>query len=365
MFMDYRIKQLQEELDALKSNGGPEAITKAEECASELQEELEKTKRERGEELLRREASEKELHKDRSHLSHAQRLLKEARVRARKMDDELLQTMKALESARAELPRQSVVQYKESLGFKEGLKRMDRVTYEYGYRVALARFHARHPDTKVEEDPFTIHPEDDLVPMERQQAFDDSVFNLALQVAAFLSVMSVFPVKATLPSFVTSDFVIGLASGLGKSRGLRRPEAVAALPRAGPPGSRLLMTPFAGVPPREPIGESSNARAGASTTLWFTPYPLVLGLGWSFYSECCRSFVPGNLTVLMAYHTVVPFHHVRRSCEGNKGEVDRGLDLRILGALEVNQRRDLICLSLKGFCTIDQCREGEFTTRPL
>ncbi|RRT44488.1 hypothetical protein B296_00020910 [Ensete ventricosum] len=78
-------------------------------------------------------------------------------------------------SARAELPRQSVVQYKESLDFKEGLKRMSRVTYEYRYRVALACFHARHLDAEVEEDPFTIHPEDDLVPMERQHAFDDSV----------------------------------------------------------------------------------------------------------------------------------------------------------------------------------------------
>ncbi|RRT37356.1 hypothetical protein B296_00031881 [Ensete ventricosum] len=82
--------------------------------------------------------------------------------------------MKALESARAELPRQSIVQYKELLGFKEGLKRMGRVTYEYGYQVALARFHPRHPNAEVEEDPFTIHPEDDLVLMERQQAFDDS-----------------------------------------------------------------------------------------------------------------------------------------------------------------------------------------------
>ncbi|RRT31745.1 hypothetical protein B296_00053649 [Ensete ventricosum] len=174
-FMDYWIKQLQEELDALKSNGGPEAVTKAEERASKVREELEKTKRERGEELLRREASEKELHEVRSHLGDAQRLLKEVRVRAQKMDDKLLQAVKDLESARAELPRQSVVQYKESLDFKEGLKRMGRVTYEYGYWVALARFHARHPNAEVEEDPFTIHPEDDLVPMERQQVFDDSV----------------------------------------------------------------------------------------------------------------------------------------------------------------------------------------------
>ncbi|RZS03293.1 hypothetical protein BHM03_00033460 [Ensete ventricosum] len=60
-----------------------------------------------------------------------------------------------------------------------------------------------------------------------------------------------------------SDFVIGLASGSGKLRGLRRPEAVAALPRAGPPGSGPLVTLFAGVPPGEPIGEPSNARAGA------------------------------------------------------------------------------------------------------
>ncbi|RRT37248.1 hypothetical protein B296_00018180 [Ensete ventricosum] len=100
------------------------AVAKAEEHVFELREELEKTKRERGEELLRREASEKELHEVRNHLGDAQRLLKEARVRARKMDDELLQAVKDLESARATLPRQSIVQYKESLGFKEGPKRM-------------------------------------------------------------------------------------------------------------------------------------------------------------------------------------------------------------------------------------------------
>ncbi|RRT32764.1 hypothetical protein B296_00051218, partial [Ensete ventricosum] len=74
-------------------------VAKAEERASELREELEKTKRERGEELLRSEALEKELHEVRSHLGDAQRLLKEARVRARNMDDELLQAVKDLESA--------------------------------------------------------------------------------------------------------------------------------------------------------------------------------------------------------------------------------------------------------------------------
>ncbi|RWW29619.1 hypothetical protein GW17_00005850 [Ensete ventricosum] len=68
MFMDYRVKQLQKEFDALKSKGGPEAVAEIKERASELREELGKTKRERGEELLRREASEKELQEVRSHL---------------------------------------------------------------------------------------------------------------------------------------------------------------------------------------------------------------------------------------------------------------------------------------------------------
>ncbi|RRT39842.1 hypothetical protein B296_00042109, partial [Ensete ventricosum] len=174
-FMDYRVKQLQEELDALKSKGGPEAVVEAEERASGPWEELEKIKGEKAKELLKREASEKELQAVLGHMGDAQQLLKETQIRARRMDDELLQAVKGLESARAEIPGQAVTRYKGSLGFKEGLKRMSRVTYEYRYRVALARFRARYPDVDVEEDPFTIHPEDDLMSMEMQQDFDDSV----------------------------------------------------------------------------------------------------------------------------------------------------------------------------------------------
>ncbi|RZS23789.1 hypothetical protein BHM03_00056764 [Ensete ventricosum] len=83
------------------------------------------------------------------------------------MDDELLQSMKALQSTQSELPKQVVNCYKESGGFKEGLKRIGRVTYECRHLVALAYFRALHPDSEVEEDPFTIHPKDDLVPMKR------------------------------------------------------------------------------------------------------------------------------------------------------------------------------------------------------
>ncbi|RRT31650.1 hypothetical protein B296_00053856 [Ensete ventricosum] len=60
--------QLVRELYTLPS----EAVAKAKERASELQEELEKTKWERGKELLRCKASKKELHEVRSRLGDSQ-----------------------------------------------------------------------------------------------------------------------------------------------------------------------------------------------------------------------------------------------------------------------------------------------------
>ncbi|RRT84037.1 hypothetical protein B296_00016040 [Ensete ventricosum] len=150
-FMDYRITSLQEEIDASKSRGGLKAVVAAEERATELEKELEETKRERDEVLQRLEISDKELNEAQGDLSKAQRQLKEARVRAQRADDELLKSMKELESARVKLPKRAIDDYKGSAGFKEYLKRME-----------------------VEEDPFTIQPEDDSMPMERQQAFDDS-----------------------------------------------------------------------------------------------------------------------------------------------------------------------------------------------
>ncbi|RZS14399.1 hypothetical protein BHM03_00046071 [Ensete ventricosum] len=123
-FMDYRITSLQQEINALKSGGGPEAVATAEEHASELEKELEKMRREQDEALQRLETSDKELNEARGDLSEAQRQLKEAWVRARKMDNELLHSMKDLESTRAELLRRAVDDYKESVGFKEGIKRM-------------------------------------------------------------------------------------------------------------------------------------------------------------------------------------------------------------------------------------------------
>ncbi|RRT37387.1 hypothetical protein B296_00015664 [Ensete ventricosum] len=139
-----------------------------EEQVAELERELARTQQERNEALQQLETFDKELNKVQGDLPEAQKQLKEARVRARKADDDLLKSMKDLESTRAELPKQAIDDY------KEGLKRMARVAYEYGYRVVLARFRSSHPDSRVEEDPFTIRPKDDSVHMERQQAFDDS-----------------------------------------------------------------------------------------------------------------------------------------------------------------------------------------------
>ncbi|RRT38182.1 hypothetical protein B296_00039245 [Ensete ventricosum] len=68
-FKDYRISHFQQELDTLKSGGGPEAVAKAEERTSELEQELEKTKREQDEALQLLEASEKELNEVQSNLA--------------------------------------------------------------------------------------------------------------------------------------------------------------------------------------------------------------------------------------------------------------------------------------------------------
>ncbi|RRT39998.1 hypothetical protein B296_00058765 [Ensete ventricosum] len=91
---------------------------------AELEKELERAQQERAEALQRLEASDKELNEVRGDLSEARKQVKEARVRARKADDDLLKSMKDLEGARAELSKQAISDYKDSDGFKEGLKRM-------------------------------------------------------------------------------------------------------------------------------------------------------------------------------------------------------------------------------------------------
>ncbi|RWV77818.1 hypothetical protein GW17_00061307, partial [Ensete ventricosum] len=93
----------------------------------------------------------------------------------RRADDDLLKAMKENETMKVELPKKSIKDYKESARFEWELRRMGQVSYEYGYRVTLARFQARYPDLEVDDDPFTGQPEDSLVPMETQPSFDNSI----------------------------------------------------------------------------------------------------------------------------------------------------------------------------------------------
>ncbi|RZR80603.1 hypothetical protein BHM03_00006657 [Ensete ventricosum] len=112
-------------------------------------------------------AGDKELNELREDLAESQRLIKEQKAdRRRKANDELLSLMRDNEALKAELPSKSIVDYKQSVGFEWGLRRMGQVSYEYGYRVTMARFQARYPTLKVDIDPFTEKPEDSSVPME-------------------------------------------------------------------------------------------------------------------------------------------------------------------------------------------------------
>ncbi|RZS16230.1 hypothetical protein BHM03_00048191 [Ensete ventricosum] len=73
-----------------------------------------------------------------------------------------------------EKARATIAHYKESLGFKSSLEKMGRVSYEFGYKIALTRFRTKHPGLEVEEDPYATLPEDNDVPMDVEVPFDGS-----------------------------------------------------------------------------------------------------------------------------------------------------------------------------------------------
>ena len=51
--------------------------------------------------------------------------------------------------------------------------RSSQVTYEYGYRVAFARFRAKYSDLDLDSDPFVDNPIDQDVDMPMNVPFDD------------------------------------------------------------------------------------------------------------------------------------------------------------------------------------------------
>ncbi|RWW42602.1 hypothetical protein BHE74_00051838 [Ensete ventricosum] len=150
-------------------------LTRARQRVDELEADNVKL-RSRVDELTNRlEEADKELNELREGLAESQHQLREQKVDCRKANDELLKLMRENESLKAELPSKSVINYKQSVGFGWGLRRMGQVLYEYGYRVALARFQARYSDLEVDSDPFTEQLENSSVPMETHQEFDDSI----------------------------------------------------------------------------------------------------------------------------------------------------------------------------------------------
>ncbi|RZR80434.1 hypothetical protein BHM03_00006471 [Ensete ventricosum] len=58
--------------------------------------------------------------------------------RSSKTNDDLLKAVWELKAPRAELPRKAMEEYKDTTRFELGLQRTGQVSYEYGYRVALA-----------------------------------------------------------------------------------------------------------------------------------------------------------------------------------------------------------------------------------
>ncbi|THU57027.1 hypothetical protein C4D60_Mb11t23440 [Musa balbisiana] len=102
-------------------------------------------------------------------------------TRAEKLNETCVEAQAASETLAEEIrqcpekDRKLIEDYKKSQGFELGLTRTGQVTYEYGYRIALARFRARYPDLDVAEDPFASFPEDLGVDMPEDVPFDDSI----------------------------------------------------------------------------------------------------------------------------------------------------------------------------------------------
>ncbi|RZR77214.1 hypothetical protein BHM03_00002225 [Ensete ventricosum] len=107
-----------------------------------------------------------ELNEAQAALEDNQRQLKKQKANRRKVDDDLPKIMKENETLKTELSSKCITDYKQSVGFGWGLRRMGQVSYKYGYKVALAHFQARYPDLEVDNDPFIEKLKDNSVPME-------------------------------------------------------------------------------------------------------------------------------------------------------------------------------------------------------
>ncbi|THU69085.1 hypothetical protein C4D60_Mb08t10650 [Musa balbisiana] len=171
-----RNTELRRQVEEIQAGAGPEAVVTVEKRVTDLEAEVARLKSK----LETSKNSNKELQKilrvDRIEL----RLLRtEAGTLSKKLEEAKAEARAAAEALaeeshlRPKKDKELIEAYKKSEGFEQGLTRTGRVSYEYGYRIALGRFHARHPGFEVEEDPFTSYPEDLEVDMPDDVPFDD------------------------------------------------------------------------------------------------------------------------------------------------------------------------------------------------
>ncbi|RZS06216.1 hypothetical protein BHM03_00036842 [Ensete ventricosum] len=94
-----------------------------------------------------------------------------------RLEGDVLSLTEAMTLLEAELKGERakvVAAYKASRGFESGLEKMGRVSYEFGYRVALERLRGKHHEIEVEQDLFVECPKDANVKMDLNQPFYDS-----------------------------------------------------------------------------------------------------------------------------------------------------------------------------------------------
>ncbi|RZS24090.1 hypothetical protein BHM03_00057124 [Ensete ventricosum] len=93
-----------------------------------------------------------------------------------RLEGDVLSLTEAVAFLKAKLKtegQKAIAAYKESRGFEFDLEKMGRVSYEFGYRVALERLRGKHSDIMIELDPFVECLEDVNVEMDLDQPFDD------------------------------------------------------------------------------------------------------------------------------------------------------------------------------------------------
>ncbi|THU67089.1 hypothetical protein C4D60_Mb05t20980 [Musa balbisiana] len=171
-----RNSELCHQVEEVRAGSGPEAVAAAEKRATDSEAEVARLKA--------------ELEKSKNSVKELQRFLRLDRAELRLLKSEALTLTKKAEKAEAEAraasgalveetrlrpikDKEAIEAYKKSEGFELGLTRMGRVSYEYGYKVALGRFRACPPGSEVEEDPFSSHPEDREVDTPEDVPFDD------------------------------------------------------------------------------------------------------------------------------------------------------------------------------------------------